>query len=81
MGTDTTISSNDISISSNDIGTWTAISLPSVQQYTLRSQSQDTIGNGIEDKPPVCTQEEWDKFCEEEGLENAYADNSAYTNW
>jgi hypothetical protein len=38
----------------------------------------------MEEKPPVCTNEEWEKFCEEEGLEDGngystYASN-IYTN-
>jgi hypothetical protein len=35
----------------------------------------------MEEKPPVCTNEEWDKFCEEEGLEdgNGYT-SDIYTN-
>ena len=56
-------------VSSNDLGTW------SIQpQYTLRgsqtTKASNTVDTGIEEKPPVCTNEEWEKFCEEEGLED-----------
>lgn len=70
-------------ISSNDLGTW------SIQpQYTLRGsnsiQASNTVDVGTEEKPPVCTNEEWDKFCEEEGLEdgNGYSTYTSdiYTN-
>lgn len=62
-------------ISSNDLGTW------SIQpQYTLRgsptTKASNTVDTGIEEKPPVCTNEEWEKFCEEEGLEDG---NGCYT--
>ena len=76
--------SDDLStISSNDLGTW------SIQpQYTLRgsnsTQDNNLVDTGTEEKPPVCTNEEWDKFCEEEGLEdgngNSYYANDVYTN-
>lgn len=57
------------------MGTW------SIQpQYTLRgsqaTKASNTVDTGIEEKPPVCTNEEWDKFCEEEGLEDG---NGCYT--
>lgn len=55
-------------ISSKDFG---SLSFP---QYTLRGsptkQAGNTVDTGIEEKPPVCTTEEWEKFCEEEGLED-----------
>ena len=58
------------------MGTW------SIQpQYTLRgsnsTQASNTVDTGTEEKPPVCTNEEWDKFCEEEGLE----DGTGYSNY
>lgn len=61
-------------ISNNDLGAW------SIQpQYTLRGsqtiQASNTVDTGIEEKAPVCTNEEWEKFCEEEGLE----DGEGYT--
>jgi hypothetical protein len=62
------------------LGTW------SIQpQYTLRgsqnTQDNNLVDTGTEEKPPVCTNEEWDKFCEEEGLEdgNGYT-SDIYTN-
>ena len=70
--------SDDLStISSNDLGAW------SIQpQYTLRgsnsTQDNNLVDTGTEEKPPVCTNEEWDKFCEEEGLEDGTGYN-AYT--
>ena len=39
-------------------------------------QESNTVDTGMEEKPPVCTNEEWEKFCEEEGLE----DGNGYTN-
>lgn len=67
---------NDTStISSNDL-----VTLSYQPQYTLRgsqtTQASNTIDTGTEEKPPVCTNEEWEKFCEEEGLE----DGNGYTN-
>lgn len=61
---------NDTStISTNDLCT-----LSYQPQYTLRGsptiQADNTVDTGIEEKPPVCTTEEWEKFCEEEGLED-----------
>lgn len=51
-------------------------------QYTLRgsqtTQASNTVDTGTEEKPPVCTTEEWEKFCEEEGLEDGNG-NSYYT--
>ena len=51
-------------------------------QYTLRgsqtTQASNTVYTGTEEKPPVCTTEEWEKFCEEEGLEDGNG-NSYYT--
>lgn len=42
--------------------------------YTLRGPHTIQIYNTEEvvtkEKPPVCTTEEWEKFCEEEGLED-----------
>jgi len=48
------------------------------------TQASNTVDIGMEEKPPVCTNEEWEKFCEEEGLEDGngystYASN-IYTN-
>lgn len=61
--------SDDLStISSNDLG-----SLSIQSQYTLHGptiQASNTVDTGMEEKPPVCTTEEWEKFCEEEGLED-----------
>lgn len=62
-------------ISSNDLCS------SSIQpQYTLcgsqTTQASNTVATGMEEKPPVCTNEEWEKFCEEEGLE----DGNGYTN-
>ena len=63
-------------ISSNDLGSWSIH-----PQYTLRgsksTQDSNTVDTGIEEKPPVCTNEEWDKFCKEEGLE----DGNGYSNY
>lgn len=48
-------------------------------------QVGDVVNTGTEEKPPVCTTEEWEKFCEEEGLEdgtkynNEYFANDSYT--
>lgn len=70
---------NDTStISTNDLCT-----LSYQPQYTLccpTIQASNTVDTGMEDKPPVCTTEEWEKFCEEEGLEdvNGYT-NDVYT--
>lgn len=51
-------------------------------QYTLcgsqTTQASNTVATGMEEKPPVCTNEEWEKFCEEEGLEDGNG-NSYYT--
>lgn len=66
-----------------DLGAWSY----QPQQYTLRGshpiQSDDTVDTGAAEKAPVCTNEEWDKFCEEEGLEDGgystYA-SDVYTN-
>lgn len=53
-----------------DLGAWSI----QPQQYTLRgsqsTQADNTVDTGTEEKAPVCTNEEWDKFCEEEGLED-----------
>lgn len=67
---------NDTStISSNDL-----VTLSYQPQYTLRgsqtTQASNTVDTGTEEKPPVCTNEEWGKFCEEERLE----DGNGYTN-
>ena len=62
------------------MGTW------SIQpQYTLRgsqnTQDNNLVDTGTEEKPPVCTNEEWDKFCEEEGLEDGIVGhNGTYAN-
>ena len=71
--------SDDLStISSNDLG-----ALSYQPQYTLRGsptiQAGNTVDVGTEEKPPVCTNEEWEKFCEEEGLEDGTG-FSTYTN-
>lgn len=68
---------NDTStISSIDLGTYSI-----KPQYTLRGsptiKADNTVDTGIEEKPPVCTNEEWDKFCEEEGLE----DGNGFSNY
>lgn len=51
-------------------------------QYTLcgsqTTQASNTVDTGTEVNPTVCTTEEWEKFCEEEGLEDGYG-NSYYT--
>lgn len=64
-------------ISSNDL-----CSLSIQPQYTLcgsqTTQASNTVDTGTEVKPPVCTTEEWEKFCEEEGLEDGNG-NSYYT--
>lgn len=55
-------------ISSNDL-----CNVSIQPQYTLRChtiQASNTVDTGMEEKPPVCTNEEWEKFCEEEGLED-----------
>ena len=57
----------------DDSDAWT-ISTPS--NYGI--QATDTIGNSIEDKPPVCTNEEWENFCEEEGLTDYDYQNYGY---
>jgi len=54
-------------------------------QYTLRgsqnAQDNNLVDIGTEEKPPVCTNEEWDKFCEEEGLEDGIVGyNGSYAN-
>ena len=73
--------SDDLStISSNDLGT-----LSIQPQYTLRgsqnAQDNNLVDIGTEEKPPVCTNEEWDKFCEEEGLEDGIVGyNGSYAN-
>lgn len=61
------------------MGTW------SIQpQYTLRgsqtTQASNTVDIGMEEKPPVCTTEEWEKFCEEEGLEDGIVGYNSYAN-
>jgi hypothetical protein len=65
-------------ISINDLGTWSI-----KPQYTLRGsqtiQTNNTVDVGTDEKPPVCTNEEWDKFCEEEGLEDGNNGYSTYT--
>lgn len=69
-------------ISSKDFG-----SLSIQPQYILRgsqtTQASNTVDTGTEVKPPVCTTEEWEKFCEEEGLEdgngNSYYATDVYT--
>ena len=47
-------------------------------------QTNNDVDVGTDEKPPVCTNEEWDKFCEEEGLEdgNGYSTYTSdiYTN-
>lgn len=69
-------------ISSKDFGS------SSIQpQYTLcgsqTTQASNTVDTGTEVNPPVCTTEEWEKFCEEEGLEdgngNSYYATDVYT--
>lgn len=63
-------------ISSNDL-----CSLSIQPQYTLcglqTTQASNTVDTCTEVKPPVCTTEEWEKFCEEEGLEDGNG-NSYY---
>lgn len=53
----------------NDLGTWY-----NQQYYTLQGphtiQLYNTEEGVTKEKPPVCTTEEWEKFCEEEGLED-----------
>lgn len=69
-------------ISSNDL-----CSLSIQPQYILRgsqtTQASNTVDTGTEVKPPVCTTEEWEKFCEDEGLEddngNSYCATDVYT--
>ena len=69
-------------ISSKDFG-----SLSIQPQYTLcgsqTTQASNTVDTGTEVNPPVCTTEEWEKFCEEEGLEdgngNSYYATDVYT--
>ena len=69
-------------ISSNDLCS------SSIQpQYILcgsqPTQASNTVYTGTEEKPPVCTTEEWEKFCEDEGLEdgnwNSYYATDVYT--
>lgn len=52
-------------------------------QYTLcgsqTTQASNTVDTGTEVNPPVCTTEEWEKFCEEEGLEDVTG-TTPYTN-
>lgn len=56
-------------------------------QYILRGsqtiQASNTVDTGTEVNPPVCTTEEWEKFCEDEGLEddngNIYYATDVYT--
>lgn len=44
-------------------------------------QVGDVVNTGTEEKSPVCTTEEWEKFCEEEGLEDGIVGyNSSYAN-
>lgn len=69
-------------ISSKDFG-----SLSIQPQYTLcgsqTTQASNTVDTGTEVNPPVCTTEEWEKFCEDEGLEddngNSYYTTDVYT--
>lgn len=69
-------------ISSNDL-----CSLSIQPQYILCgsqiTQASNTVDTGTEVNPPVCTTEEWEKFCEEEGLEdgngNSYYATDVYT--
>lgn len=74
----TVVGWNDTStISSNDL-----CNVSIQPQYTLRCptiQASNTVDTGMEEKPPVCTNEEWEKFCEEEGLEDGNG-FSTYTN-
>ena len=71
----TVVGFNDTStISSNDLCTYSF-----QPQYNLCGptiQASNTVDTGMEEKQPVCTNEEWEKFCEEEGLE----DGNVYTN-
>lgn len=44
-------------------------------------QVGDVVNTGTEEKSPVCTTEEWEKFCEEEGLEDGIVGyNGSYAN-
>lgn len=58
---------------------WTSISIPNYYGVqTIQTDNSIEPATAEEKTAPVCTKEEWEKFCEEEGLIDA--DSREYNN-